>query len=140
MLLIMTDRCSFSKARRSYTREEQLKVTHWYWNNDQNLYQTCKKFNLNSRTVLRWIKDERKIKDSRKCCKCVEFDRTSQYPAMEVTLYKEYWSLRERGIKIKGWWFKARAKQLLEAAHMNSQFKFFNAWFHRFKCRYKITL
>ena len=105
MLLIMTNRCSFSKARRNYTREEKLKVTQWYWNNDQNLYQTCKKFDLNSRTVLSWIKDERKIKDSRKGCKYVEFDRTSQYPAMEVTLYKEYWNLRERGIKIRGWWF-----------------------------------
>ena len=136
----MADRRSLPKARWSYTREEKLKVTQWYWNNGQNWYQMCKKFGLNSRTVLRWIKDERKIKDSKKGRKRVEFNRKSQYPAMETTLYKEYRSLREWGIKIKGWWFKARAKQLLEAAHMESQFKFSNAWFHGFKRRYKISL
>ena len=81
-----------------------------------------------------------RLKIAGKAVNCVEFYRTSQYSAMEVILCKEYWSFRERGIKIKGWWFKARAKQLLEAAHMNSQFKIFNAWFHWFKCHYKISL
>jgi len=45
---------------------------------------------------------------------------------MEDTLYKEYHSLHKQGIKIRGWWFKERAKQLLQATQLESQFKFSN--------------
>ena len=65
-------------TRRSYSREEKLTVTQWYWNNGRNLYQTCKNFDLNSKTVLRWIKSERKIRASRIGRKRVEFDRKPQ--------------------------------------------------------------
>ena len=47
--------------RRSYSKEEKLIVTQWYWNNGRNLYQACKNFNLNSKTILHWIDGERKI-------------------------------------------------------------------------------
>ena len=126
-------------TKRSYTREEKLKVTQWYWNNGQNLYQTCKKFEQNLKTVLRWITNERKIKNSSKGHKRVKFERTSQYPAMEDTLYKEYRSLWQ-GIEIKGWWFKARTKQLLQATQVESQFKFSNTRFDGFKWHFKISL
>ena len=59
---------------RSYSREEKLNVTQWYWSSGRNLYKMCKNFNLNSKIELRWIKDERKIQASRKGRKCVEFD------------------------------------------------------------------
>jgi len=74
LLLTMADRCTCPNTRRSYAREEKLQVTQWYWNNGQNLYQTCKKFELNSKIILRWIKDERKIKNSRKGHKHVQFE------------------------------------------------------------------
>ena len=37
--------------RQSYTREEKLKVIHFYHSNGENLYQTSKKFLLNTKTV-----------------------------------------------------------------------------------------
>ena len=91
----MADKRTCPDTRRSYTREEKLKVTQWYWNNGRNLYQTCKKFELNSKIILRWIKDKGKIKYSRKGHKRVKSERTSQCPAMEDTLYKQYCSLRQ---------------------------------------------
>ena len=130
-------------TQRSYSREEKLIVTQWYWNNGRNLHQTCKNFNLNSKTVVCWIKGERKIRASRKGRKRVEFDRKPQYPALEDTLYQEYRNHRQRGVKIKGWWFKTRAKQLLQATagtSVSSQFKFSDAWFDGFKRRYNISL
>ena len=128
-------------SRRSYTRETKLKVVRWYSIHGCNLYQTCKKFELNSKTVLRWSKDETKIKHSKKGQKCVKFDRTALFPGMEDTSYEEYRSLRQRGVKVKGWWFKTRAKQLLQdTREEESQFKFSNAWFSGFKRRYKIRL
>ena len=54
------------KTRKSYTRDEKLKVASFYKENGSNLYRTCKEFDLNSKTVLRWIKDEEKIKKSKR--------------------------------------------------------------------------
>jgi transposase-like protein len=54
-------------TRKSYTREEKLKTVGYYKEN--NLYKTCKQFNLNSKTVLRWVKDEPKIKKSKSGCR-----------------------------------------------------------------------
>lgn len=87
-----------TRKRKSYTREEKLKVLFFYHGN--NLYQTCKKFDLNSKTVLRWIKDEDKIKKTKKGRKRVQFQRSSQYPEMETRLHEEYKDLRKKGLKV----------------------------------------
>ena len=112
----------------------------WYWDNRWNSYQTCKKIELNSKTMLWWIKDEGKIKSSKKGRKLVKFEQTSQYPVMEDTLYKKYCNHRQKGIKVKGWWFRTRAKQLLQAILGECQIKFLNGWFDGFKKHYKISL
>ena len=70
----------------------------------------------------------------------VKFERNAEFPAMEEQLHKEFRELRRRGIKVKGWWFKTRAKQILESANPNNTFKFSQGWFARFKNRYKISL
>ena len=56
---------------------------------------------------------------------------------MEEQLHKEFRELRRRGIKVKGWWFKFRAKQILASTHPES---YSDGWFTRFKLRYKISL
>lgn len=43
-------------------------------------------------------------------------------------------------MKIKVWWFKSRAKQILASSHPNNSLKFSDGWFMQFKCRYKISL
>ena len=58
---------------------------------------------------------------------------------MEEQLHKEFRELRRKGIKVKGWWFKARAKRILESAHPDAGFKYSEGWFTRFKKRYKIS-
>ena len=62
---------------------------------------------------MRWIKDEEKIKKSKKGTKRVMFIRSAQFSLMEVQVHAEFRQLRRRGIKIKGWWFKNSAKQIL---------------------------
>ncbi len=49
--------------KRDAERDEKLRVTCYYKEKDKNLYQTCKHFDLNSKTVLRWIKDEENIRE-----------------------------------------------------------------------------
>ena len=42
-----------------------------------------------------------------------KFDRRALHPEMEAKLYMEYKELRRKGLKVKGWWFRLRAKQIL---------------------------
>ena len=53
-----------TKQRRSYTREEELDILSYYKEN--NLYKTCQRFDINSKNVLRWDKQEEKIKESKR--------------------------------------------------------------------------
>ena len=103
---------SEKRSRKSYTREFKLTVVNFYRAN--NLYQTSKKFSLNTKTILRWTGDEEKIKDAKKGSKHVVHVRRAMYPEVETELYREYKALRKHGLKVKGFWFKTRAKQLLE--------------------------
>ena len=64
----ITDRLGLRRSfkRRSYTREDKLRVLKFHKDNDCNLYKTCQQFNLNTKNVLRWIKEEKKITESKK--------------------------------------------------------------------------
>ena len=54
-----------SKKRRSYTRDEKLKVVAYY-KDHCNLYKTCQHFNMSTKNVLRWVKQEGKLKNSKR--------------------------------------------------------------------------
>ena len=99
--------------RKCYTREEKLNVVKFYSDNGNNFYQTSKKLSLNTKNILRWIRAEEQIRDSCKERRRVEFQRTALHPEMKKKLYSEYRELRKKGLKVKGWWFRARAKQIL---------------------------
>ena len=101
------------RSRKSYRRKFKLTVVNFYRANN-HLYQTSKKFSLNTETILRWVGDEEKIKDAKKGSKHVVHVRRGMYLEMETEPYREYKALRKRGLKVKGFWFKTRAKQLLE--------------------------
>ena len=61
------------------------------------------------------------------------------YPETKTELYREYKALRKRGLKVKGFWFKMRAKQLLERIDPEASFNFLDRWFDSFKKRHRIT-
>ena len=96
---LLTESAPISK-RKSYSREEKLKTVRHYHGNGKNLYQTCKAFNLNSRTVRRWINGEEKIVESKKGSKRIKFSRNAQYPEIEERLHSEYKDLRKKGLKV----------------------------------------
>ena len=58
---------------------------------------------------------------------------------MEEQLRKEFQEL-QGVIKVKGWWFKSRAKQLLESSIPNNSFVYSDGWFSHFKSHYRISL
>lgn len=70
----------------------------------------------------------------------VKFDRSGEFPAMEEQLHTEFRELRRKGLKVKAWWFRNRAKQILESSPSANSFKFSEGWFNGFKRRYKISL
>ena len=112
------------RSRMSYTREFKLEVVKFYRKN--NLYQTAKRFSLNTKTIGRWVADVEKIKNSKKASKRVAHTRRCQYPDLEEELYREYKTLRRQGVKVKGFLFWARAKQLLQQMHPDDTFHFSN--------------
>ena len=54
------------KARKSYSREEKLKK--YYYDNGK-ISTMCKRYLMNSKSVMRWMKDEEKIRGSSKGAK-----------------------------------------------------------------------
>ena len=48
--------------------------------------------------------------------------------------------LRRQGVKVKGFWFRAWAKQLLQRMHPDDTFHFSDSWFSGFKFRHRISL
>ena len=98
-----------SKAtRKSYTREFKLDVVTWYRQN--TLYATSKTFLLNTKTILRWATSESKIKERKKGSKYVKHAAKGEQHEVEAALYQEYKELRTKGLKVKGYWFKLRAR------------------------------
>ena len=126
------------RKRQSYTRERKLEVIAFYHRN--NLYQTSKKFALNTKTVLRWVREEEKIRETKKGSRRVAFEKSAFFPDMEERLYDKYKQLRRKGLKVKGWWFRVRGKHLLLELHPEASFQFSCSWFDGFKNRYRISL
>ena len=140
-LQLAIDRNAISTPKRkSYTREYKLNVIKFYHDNDNNLYRTHKMLSLNTKTILLWINSEEMIRKSAKGAKHVKKRRPAKYPSMEEKLVKEYREMRKKGIKVKGWWFKLRSKQLLDVLSPGENFKFSAGWFDAFKRRHKIAL
>ena len=125
--------------RKSDTREEKLKVVKFYFDNGKDLYQTSKKLSLNTKNILRWIRAEEQIRDSSKGRRRGEFQRTALHPEMKK-LHSEYRELRKKGLKVKGWWFLTRAKQILSEMQPDAlPFGNSDGWFMRFKARHRIS-
>ena len=51
----------FKLENESFSRLEKWKLVKFYFDIENNLYQTCKKFSVNCKNILRWIKNEEKI-------------------------------------------------------------------------------
>ena len=128
-----------SKAsRKSYTREYKLSVVEVY--RSSTLYATAKRFGLNTKTILRWAADEEKIRQSSKGSKHAKHCRKADYADMEAVLFDDYKELRKKGLKVKAFWFRTRAIQLMEQMHPEVTFHFSAGWFDRFKTRHSISL
>jgi hypothetical protein len=48
--------------------------------------------------------------------------------------------MREKGMKVKEWWFGSRAKQLMQQMYPKAEFTMSNAWSQNFKHRFHISL
>lgn len=59
---------------------------------------------------------------------------------MEDILTKEFIDLREKGLKVTGYWFKCRAKQIMKDMEPSSKFSASDGWFTPFKSRHCMSL
>jgi len=47
-----------------------------------------------------------------------DHDRRAKYPDVEERLYREYRDLRRKGLRVKGWWFHTKTKQIFKELHV----------------------
>ena len=123
--------------RQSYAREFKLQVVQFY--HSANLYQTRKKYNLDSKTILRWVKQESELILSRAASKRVKGSRTAILPQLEKELKKDIDAQREKGLRVKRWWIMTRAKELKKQMCPQSTIHFSRGWFQRFKKRHHLS-
>ena len=69
---------------------------------EKNLYKTCQHL---ERNVLRWLKDEDKIRKNK--------NGNGAFPEMKEQLHQKFRELRRRGVPVESWWLLSRAKQIL---------------------------
>ena len=86
------------------------------------------------------LKKEKEIHDGSKGSKRVEGGgRKPFWPNVEEKLLTKFMELRAKGLKVKHYWFRTRAVQLMRELHPDVDFKFSPGWFDRFKGRQKIS-
>ena len=129
-----------TSKRRSYSREKKLKILKYYHENGQNKYQTFQKFGIGKGCLYRWIKKEKQIFDGSKDSKQVEGGgRIPFWPDVEEKLVGKFNELRAKGLKVKHYWFRTQAVQLMSELHPDVDFKFSPGWFDRFKARNNLS-
>lgn len=134
-------RASTKEKRRQYSREKKMEVlTFYYETAKENKYRTCQRFGIDKKCLLRWIAQEDTIRKARWGAKRIGSGRRAFWPDVEAKLLEEFEELRRKGLKVKHWWFRTRAKQLMEKLHPEADFKFSPGWFDRFKERAGISL
>ncbi len=67
--------------RKNYTREEKMLVISWHHENGRNTYQTAKHFSINTKSIIRWLKNEAKIRCSKEGSMRVTFTKTKKNPS-----------------------------------------------------------
>ena len=123
--------------RKSYSRETKLAAIQFY-HECSNKYKTAKTFGIRSSTLRGWIQHEAKIQASSRGTRRAGSGRTAFWPDMEAELHRQYRELREKGLKVKAWWFEAKSKELMKEMHPDVEFKFSDGWFTAFKKRKEI--
>lgn len=116
--------------RKSYSREFKLEVVCFY--QSSNLLRTTKHFELNSKTVLRWVKQEKTLILSRCKSKRVSGSRKAMWPKLEDRLAKEIEVQRQKGLRVKKWWVISRAKKLKQEMDPSHPLTFSGGWFANF--------
>ncbi|XP_064398342.1 uncharacterized protein LOC135344968 isoform X3 [Halichondria panicea] len=63
--------------RKNYTREEKMLVISWHHENGRKIYQTAKHFLINTKSIIRWLKNEAKIRSSKEGSMRVTFTKAN---------------------------------------------------------------
>ncbi len=98
-----------STSRKSYPKEFKISAIDFYYANGKNNRQTSKKFGITPKMLRNWLKDEKNIRKLDKGQRAQRF-RKEAYPDVEKKLYDEYQEMRRKRLKVKGFWFRMRAK------------------------------
>ena len=129
------------KIQRSFNRELKLSAVKWFKEHGENVSATAREFNVDRKRIREWVDQEDKIKSMRKQKKRDGCGRKAFYPLVEKKLKDEFDDKRSKGLSVKMWWFKSRAKQLMKELYPSvDDFKCSDNWLRLFLSRARISL
>ena len=98
-----------------------------------------KQYDLNSKTVLRWVKQEKDLLLSRVGSRRLKGSSQASWVELEDKLEKEVEKQRKKGLRVKKWWVISRAKQLKEEMDPLHPLTFSRGWFRNFLKRRNLS-
>ena len=117
-----------------FSREKQLQVLKFYYESGSNKYKTCQRFGIHKGSLIQWIRKEEKIQKGKKGSKRITGgSRKPFWPDVEEKLVAEFKELRQKGLKVKQYWFRTQSHQLMQELHPEVEFRFSPGWFDRLK-------
>ena len=118
--------------RKSYSRETKLAAIQFY-HESHNKYKTTKRFGIKPSMLHGWLQNETKNKSSSRGSRKVGCGSSAFWADMKDELHHQYREFRDKGLKVKSWWFEAKSKELMMEMHPEVAFKFSDGWFAAFK-------
>ena len=86
------------------------------------------------------MKNVETIKNMKKQTKRNGCGRKPLYPLVETNFKNEFLGKRKKGMSVKMWWFRARARKLVDNFYPTADFKCSDHWMRLFLKRNRISL
>ena len=135
-------------SKKSFSREKKLSVLTWMRNKKASKGEIARHFGLpHHNYISRCLVQEQKLLQESRGARSIGSGRKAQWPQLEERLHAEFRTKPDAGIKVQGWWFVTRAKQLVRELYSEKvgdddtiPFKVSMHWFRRFQSRWNVSL
>lgn len=78
------------QQHKSYSQKYNLSVVEFWHSHEKNVYRTAQHFYVDRKMVQHWVKDEERIKASRKEAKQVKYYRRGEHPDISIASTVNY--------------------------------------------------
>ena len=108
-----------------FTREQKLRILKWHRDDNTSKgatsrISTARKFHLpHHNHISHWLAQEPQLEQQPCGTRAIVRGRKADWPQLEERLHAEFKEKRDNGLKVEGWWFTTRAKQLFRELYLD---------------------